>query len=429
MTKLEREIVIKEQEIKALKRFITEEATADQIDEVEKKEKELTLAEKALKILQSELDAEADDPKPKESDDAAKTVEDVVEDTKKTIEAKNPKVVEKSTKYDVEVTPEIKKFFDFTKGIVSKALGDEQTTATGGNNQKETIMPSVFAKKIVEQATSGSSILSLITVVSFDKWEEELGGNPFVYRRVSEGADVNNKNDAETVTFKLSNDKYAAGATLTKEVLKFSTVEFIDYFIGRFAKGFETMLKKEIIDGSIATTGIHGLESALTQRDGVNEDINVIATSTLAKKDTIQPDDLEELILQLEDSDEDGAALLMHKSTWSAIRNMKDKNDAFLYGDRDISTKKGSRKFRDFPVYFSSHMPKLKTSTPTKPVIYFGDFSEYILNARQGFTLEFSDHAEFVTDKRVYKSIAYLGGKVRRGEAFHALVNRAARKK
>ncbi len=410
MNKNQREIIILEDKINSIDAFI-KSATVDQLEEVEAKEKELTLAEKKLSILKKE--ASEEEPSPKVSDEAAKT-EEIVKDAEQKEEEKKSKVVEKSIKFDLEITDEIETFVKSAKGMITKSV---QGTTTGGNNQKETIMPSVISKTIVEQATSGSSILSLISTISVAKWIEEIGGDPFVYKKVAEGTNTNNENTATTTTFKLENFKYAAGATLNNEVIKYSTSQFIDYFIARFALGFEKMLRKEIIHGD-GNEGITGLGKAVTD--------NVIKKTTSAKKGEVTFNEMKDIILTLEDSDDEDAVFLMHKATWSEITNQVNKDGTLIWSDRDILSTKGSRMFKGYQVYLSSDMPKLTEGG--KASIYFGNFSEFILNAPEGFSLEYSDDEQFSKDRRVYRSIAHLDGKVRRGEAFHAFVNNNANK-
>lgn len=152
-------------------------------------------------------------------------------------------------------------------------------------------------------------------------------------------------------------------AKISLTLINNSDIPVLGYIVNRMAYAKKKCLEKELLLGT---------ENKMT---GILSTENIM---TAAAEGAITADELIDLQAMIPDELQNGCCFIMHPSTRTAIRKLKDKDGNYIF-NCDITT--GFKPvILSKPVYISDKMPKMEAG---KAAIFYGDPSGLYLNDRE----------------------------------------------
>jgi HK97 family phage major capsid protein len=271
------------------------------------------------------------------------------------------KVEKKSTGEAEQRALEEDKFLRFIKG--------EQRALDVANNGG--VIPTHIANKIIEKVKGLSPIYAMATVYNvggdlvFPVYDESNSSIGAAYvddlTELTEGT-------GKFTTVKLQNFIVGCLAKVSKSLMNRTDFDLLNFVINKVAKAIAEFLEKELINGT---------EGKMT---GVLSSTNeVVAASGTA----IVADELIDLQMAVPEVHQAKASWILHKSTFKAIRKLKDGDGNYLL-NKDATNGFGWTLLGK-PVYITESMPEITTGVKT---VAYGDFSGLYVKLAQNVELQ-----------------------------------------
>lgn len=307
----------------------------------------------------------------KEEQQSFDELEEKIQAIDKTIEAKErarglkePK--ENKEKNEDEVTAQERAFVDYVRGVLLHERAESLTYTDNG-----AVIPSSIVHKIIEKVTEICPIYrmadryNLPGTITIPYYDEETSSITMAY------ADEFTELTSTSGSFKsISLSGYLAGALtlLSKRLINNSSFDVLNKMIGYMSKAIAKFIEHECLLGT--KDKAEGLSK-------VQRNVEAAAAEVLTADELI---DVQE---EIPDVYQENAIWIMHKSTRTAIRKLKDADGNYLL-NRDLSARWGYTLLGK-EVYCSDAMPKIAAgATP----IYYGDFSGLAVKVAEDANIE-----------------------------------------
>ena len=297
------------------------------------------------------------------TDDEAKRFDEYENEIKKIdkeIESEERKMNTNEKRSEVEIR-ESKQFCDYIRGVIENRA---DANLTSGNNGA--IIPKSIAKKVIAKVYDMSTILSGATKYN-TKGDLAIpvygadGSADLAMAYADEFVDLESKAGKFT-SVNLGN--YLAGALckLSKSLVANTDIDLENTVVNLMAEAIARFQEKECL---IGTNGkVAGLSG-------------VTLSVTAGSATTITGEDLIKVKNKVKKAFRKNAKWIMSNETLTAIEQLKDGNDRFLFHD-DMSGEFDG-KLLGYPVEVSDNMPEIASKVAP---IYFGDYSGLALKQR-----------------------------------------------
>ena len=163
---------------------------------------------------------------------------------------------------------------------------------------------------------------------------------------------------------------FLAGALskISKSLVNNSSFQIVPFVVGAMANSISRWIEKELLVGTAEK--IEGLK-------GVTKNVDAAAAAKVTSDELI---DLQE---EVPDMFQAGAVWIMHKSTRTAIRKLKDGDGNYIL-NKDATARWGYTLFGK-DVYTSESMPKMEAG---KTAVFYGDFSGLAVKVSENVSIE-----------------------------------------
>lgn len=233
--------------------------------------------------------------------------------------------------------------------------GEERALTVADNGG---IIPTTIADRIITKVKELSPIYSMAQVFNvggdlvFPVYDEERSTVNATY--VEDLTELTEGTGKFTIV-KLQNFIVGCLAKISKSLMNRTDFDLVNFIIGKVAKAIAEFLERELIQGTP------------NKMDGLASTTNVIIS---AAPDKITADELIDLQMEVPEIYQANAVWIMHKSTFKAIRKLKD-----AYGDYLMSkdlTNGFSWSLLGRPVYVTQSADQMGAG---KKAVFYGDMS------------------------------------------------------
>lgn len=273
------------------------------------------------------------------------------------------KMEEKTDKKD---DVEVRAFENYIRNRVEQRADVNLTASDNG-----AIIPSTIANRIIETVKELSPIFQMATKYSvkgeliFPVYDETTSTITCAY-----ATEFTNLESTAAEFTSVSLNGFLAGALtkVSRSLMNNSQFDIVSYVVTKMAKAIADFMEKELIVGTAdKMTGV------LSSTNGI----------TSAAATAITADELIDLQMTLPEVYQPGAVWLMHKSTFKAIRKLKDNDGQYLL-NKDVTNAFGWSLLGK-PVYVTETMPTIEASAKT---IVYGDMTGLYVNVRENVSIE-----------------------------------------
>ena len=247
------------------------------------------------------------------------------------------------------------------KAFVNHITGVEKTLSQGANGA---IVPKSISNKIIETVKELSPIYARATVYNakgelvIPSYGADGGSDVNAAYQGTEFAELTAAQGKFT-SISLLNNAVGSLALISKQLINNTDIDVLTFTKNKVAKAFADFIEKEAIVGTGATGHMTGVT--------LTTNLNTLLTKTLAG---ITADVLIDTQLLVPEVYQANACWLMNKTTFAALRKLKDGDNTYLL-TKDFTTSFGWTLLGK-PVFISENMPSVAASTV--PIIY-GDLS------------------------------------------------------
>lgn len=265
---------------------------------------------------------------------------------------------------------EIRAFADYVRGVVSEERSDTYMKQADNG----AVIPKTIANKVIDKVKDICPIYA-----SAEKYNVKgTLSIPYVDEantNISMGY-ATEMNELESKAMQLKTvdlTGFLAGtlSVISKKLINNTDIDVVNVVVNKMAEAVALFLEKECLAGT--STKIAGLS-------GVTQSV----TSTAAG--AISADDLINLKDSIKSAYQQGAYFIMHPSTLTMLRKLKDNNGRYLLND-DITSAFGNTLLGK-DVYVSDQMPEVATAAG-KPVIFYGNYTAGLaVKVVEDFSLE-----------------------------------------
>jgi HK97 family phage major capsid protein len=246
--------------------------------------------------------------------------------------------------------------------------GEERALDVANNGG---VIPTHIANKIIEKVKELSPIYAMATIYNvggdlvFPVYDESTSSISAAYvddlTELTEGT-------GKFTTVKLQNFIVGCLAKVSKSLMNRSDFDLLNFVIGKVAKAIAEFLEKELIVGTAGK--LTGVLSATQQR-------------TAASATVLTADELIDLQMDVPEVYQAGAVWIMHKTTFKAVRKLKDGDGNYLL-NKDATNGFGWTLLGK-PVHISESVPTIATGAK---VIAYGDMSGLYVKLAQNVELQ-----------------------------------------
>ncbi|MGG3623858.1 phage major capsid protein [Bacillus gobiensis] len=246
--------------------------------------------------------------------------------------------------------------------------GEKRALDVAGNGG---VIPTHIANKIIEKVKELSPIYSMATVYNvggdlvFPVYDESTSSIGAAYQddltELTEGT-------GKFTTVKLQNFIIGCLAKVSKSLMNRTDFDLLSFVINKVAKAIAEFLEKELIQGTAGKmTGILSATNGVTSASGV----------------AVTADELIDLQMTVPEVYQGNASWIMHKSTFKAIRKLKDGDGNYLL-NKDATNGFGWTLLGK-PVYITESMPEIAVNAKT---VVYGDYSGLYVKLAQNVELQ-----------------------------------------
>lgn len=251
---------------------------------------------------------------------------------------------------------EIRAFADYVRGVVSEERSDTYMKQADNG----AVIPKTIANKVIDKVKDICPIYA-----SAEKYNVKgTLSIPYVDESNTNIAMdyATEMNELESKAMQLKTvdlTGFLAGtlSVISKKLINNTDIDVVNVVVNKMAEAVALFLEKECLAGT--STKIAGLS-------GVTQSV------TSAAAGAISADDLISLKDSIKSAYQTGAYFIMHPTTLTMLRKLKDNNGRYLLND-DITSAFGNTLLGK-DVYVSDQMPEVATAAG-KPVIFYGNYS------------------------------------------------------
>jgi HK97 family phage major capsid protein len=286
---------------------------------------------------------------------------------------KDEKTEERAGEADKDEKPDIKAaeeraFEDYIRGIVSEDRADGVNLDTSSNGA---VIPSSIANRIIERVVEICPIYQLADryttggTLSIPYYDEESGKIEVAY--ATEFSELTSS-AGKFLSIELKGFLAGALTKISKSLVNNSNFNITNFVVKKMSEAFAQWIEGELLNGT--TDKIEGISKA-------KQVVTAEASTALTADELI---DLQETV---PDVYQPGAIWIMHKTTRTAIRKLKDKDGNYIL-NKDATARWGYTLFGK-DVFCSDNMPKMEAG---KKSVVYGDMSGLAVKVSEEMNLE-----------------------------------------
>lgn len=342
----------------------------------EKIERMQTILDKATEETRAFSDNEQNEIKKlseevKKLEESIETMEEI-----RAMDFEKPKKAEEKGNAKTEETRSLEEneaatFEAFLRNKLETRAADDGNMTMGDNRA---IIPSTIANKIIKTIEEICPIYNMTTkyhvkgdlVLPVDMDNKDNASKRFEAQYQDEFDKMQAQGSSFT-SITLSGHLMGILSRVSLSLVNNGAFNLVDYVVDKLALGFARKLEKECLNGT---------EGKMT---GV---LSCTQNVTTAKADAINADELIELQDTIMDALQGNACWIMHRSTRTKLRKLKDADGRYLL-NKDLSSGFGYSLLGK-PVYVSDAMPK---ATSGETAIFYGDPSGLYVNIREDISI------------------------------------------
>ena len=251
---------------------------------------------------------------------------------------------------------EIRAFADYVRGVVSEERSDTYMKQADNG----AVIPKTIANKVIDKVKDICPIYA-----SAEKYNVKgTLSIPYVDESNTNIAMdyATEMNELESKAMQLKTvdlTGFLAGtlSVISKKLINNTDIDVVNVVVNKMAEAVALFLEKECLAGTSAKiAGLSGVTQSVTS----------------AAAGAISADDLISLKDSIKSAYQPGAYFIMHPTTLTMLRKLKDNNGRYLLND-DITSAFGNTLLGK-DVYVSDQMPEVATAAG-KPVIFYGNYS------------------------------------------------------
>lgn len=305
------------------------------------------------------------------------------------------------------VDQDVKTFANMIRGSLEHSVVNTGEITKGANGD---IIPTTIANRIIDRVTEISPIFNDIT-----KYRSK-GALWLPYIAASDdniAANYATEFTSQTPTsvaftsVKLGGHLVSVNTVISKSLINNTDIALTDFVIDKMAKAIANFVERESVIGTpTGATGLSTLEAS-----------QIITTVSAGE---VKADDIIDLMAAVKTPYQQGAYFVMHSSTLTALRKLKDTNQHYLLNN-DFASPFGFTLLGK-PIFLSDNMDTIAVN---KKVIYYGNFTEALAaNIAEDFEIQIltekyaDQHAIGITgwmefDEKIQNQQAVAGLKVK----------------
>ncbi len=258
-------------------------------------------------------------------------------------------------------------FAAYIRGEVLQERADTNLTMSDNG----AVIPSSIVNKIIQKVYDISPIYQLATryniggTISIPYYDEEAQAITMAY--ATEFIELESTS-GKFGSIELKGFLAGALSKISKSLVNNSSFQIVPFVVGAMANSISRWIEKELLVGTAEK--IEGLK-------GVTKNVDAAAAAKVTSDELI---DLQE---EVPDMFQAGAVWIMHKSTRTAIRKLKDGDGNYIL-NKDATARWGYTLFGK-DVYTSESMPKMEAG---KTAVFYGDFSGLAVKVSENVSIE-----------------------------------------
>lgn len=290
-----------------------------------------------------------------------------------------------SGKFGIAGSDYKERFFDAVRsGFTAQNSLVTTTPASGGY-----LIPTSFYDEIVVELRSKNILREISTVIETQSTHDVvIQASAPVADWVSEGAAIS----LTTETFdkkSLGAHKLAVALAVSNEMLADSYFNISDHLAKEFGAAIALKEESAFFNG----TGVNQPLGIITQMTA--SDTNIVSVTTAGA--SIATDDLISQCYKLGTEYRKNACWIMANSTLSAIRKLKDNNQAYIWQNQFSESTPPT--LLGFPVHVSENIPAIAAGSLS---VIFGDFSKFFIGQRGQMTFKPLYEVRSLNDETVF---------------------------
>lgn len=263
---------------------------------------------------------------------------------------------------------EVRAFSNYIKGVVEERADVNLTTSDNG-----AVIPASIVNKIIKKVIDISPLYQLATrynvggTMSVPYYDEASQAITMTY--ADEFTDIESTS-GKFLSVQLKGFLAGALTKVSKSLLNNSNFGLVDFIVNAMSETIARFIEKELINGTTdKVVGLSGIAAG--------------QTVTAASQTTVSADELIDVQELVPDVYQDKAIWIMHKSTRTAIRKLKDGEGNYLL-NRDMNAKWGYTLLGK-DVYVTANMPAMASA---KRSIFYGDFTGLAVKVAENPSIE-----------------------------------------
>lgn len=190
--------------------------------------------------------------------------------------------------------------------------------------------------------------------------------------------------------FRMTVKKLAALVPMSSELLSDASLAIANLLATLFA---QALAKEEDRVVFMGNTGAGDPFNGVLYDPGVNAHVLGSGSTTFG---SIDAEDLAN-ITSRNSLFTSGARFFMHRTIFNLIRQLKDGDGNYIWGNPTMSSDEGL--IWGYPYTLVESMPAITATAISTPYIFFGNLMHYYIGDRQQMTLARSEHVGFASDK------------------------------
>lgn len=241
---------------------------------------------------------------------------------------------------------------------------------------------------LIEQYGIARQFCTIIPMSTTELIMPKLTGGVQVYW-IGEGQTIS-ETQPSFGEFRMTVKKLAALVPITSELLSDSSIAIANLLVTLFA---QALAKEEDRIVFMGNTGAGDVFNGVLYDPGVYSFVLPSGSTTFG---SIDAEDLANVTSRNPIFTE-GARFFMHRTVFNLIRQLKDGNGMYIWGNPTMNSDEGL--IWGYPYTLVESMPAVTATAVSTPYLFFGNLMHYYIGDRQQMTLARSEHVGFAADK------------------------------